>query len=142
MAKMQYTFIGTTDEINQCGCCGRTDLKGTKVLKDNESGEFVFYGSVCGARALGWTVKEFDKAANDAEKARVKARRDYENSHPLRASWNNLLNQLNEVQRERMVAGNRMSFQERMAHPLFLEARKVEAEMKADIEEKYPSKIK
>jgi predicted metal-binding protein len=134
MAQKQYTFIGTTDEINQCGCCGRTDLKGTKVLKDNESGEFVFFGSVCGARALGWTVKEFDKAAKNAEQARIKARREYENSHPNRVKINALLDELNEVQRQRLIAGNKMSFTERMAHPLFIEVKQLQDEMRADVE--------
>lgn len=142
MTQMRYTFIGTTDEITQCGCCGRTDLKGTKVLKDNESGEFVFFGSVCGAKALGWAVKEFDKAAKDADKARAKARREYENSHPNRAKINALLNELNEIQRQRLIAGNKMSFQERMAHPLFIEVKRLQDEMRNDVNTNYPEKIK
>jgi hypothetical protein len=67
-----YTFIGTTDEVTTCGCCGRSDLKGTVVLKDADS-NFVFFGSVCGAKAQGWTVKDFNTAAKTAQKAREQA---------------------------------------------------------------------
>ena len=70
---LAYTFIGTTDEVTTCGCCGRSDLKGTIVLQAADGGDFVFFGSVCGARAQGWTVKDFNKAAKTAEQARKHA---------------------------------------------------------------------
>jgi hypothetical protein len=68
-----YTFIGTTDERTTCDCCGRTNLKYTIVLNDNIDDQFVFFGSQCGARALGWTVKDFNNAAKSADKAAKKA---------------------------------------------------------------------
>lgn len=71
-----YTFIGTTGDVTECGCCGRSDLKKTIVLQDNDSREFVFFGSVCGAKAQGWTIKEFNAAANAAQKAREQAARE------------------------------------------------------------------
>lgn len=83
-----FTFIGTTDEVTDCGCCGRGGLKGTTVLKDSD-GEFHFYGSVCGAKALGWTVQDFNKAGKSAQKqreqARIKARRELEFNHPMKS---------------------------------------------------------
>lgn len=91
---------------------------------------------------LHWTVKEFNAAAKDADKARAKARREYENSHPNRAKINALLNELNEIQRQRMLAGNKMSFTERMAHPLFIEVKRLQDEMRNDINTRYPEKIK
>jgi hypothetical protein len=72
-----YTFIGTTDERTTCDCCGRSDLKKTVVLKDVE-GDFVFFGSVCGARALGWAVKDFNGAAKKADDDAKRARRERE----------------------------------------------------------------
>ncbi len=75
-----YTFIGTTGDVTECGCCGRSDLKKTIVLQDNDSREFVFFGSVCGAKAQGWTVKEFTSAANAAQKAREQAAQERENT--------------------------------------------------------------
>ena len=62
-----YTFIGTTDTVTVCDCCGRANLKGTVVLQADD--DFVHFGSTCGARALGMTVKEFDGGAKSADKA-------------------------------------------------------------------------
>lgn len=69
-----YAFAGTTDEVTSCGCCGRTDLKRTIVLRPTDGGDYVFFGSACGARALGWTVKEFTAAAKRADTAAKQAR--------------------------------------------------------------------
>jgi len=56
-----YTLVGITDEVTECGCCGRTGLKCTMVLKpvagtsaDEISQHFVFFGTGCGAKALTW----------------------------------------------------------------------------------------
>ncbi len=50
-------FLGTTDDVTACECCGKQDLKGTVALSIND-GDAVFYGCVCAARALGRTVRE------------------------------------------------------------------------------------
>ena len=62
-----YTFVGTTDTVTLCGCCGRANLKGTVVLQGAD--DFVYFGSNCGAKALGMTVKDFDNGAKSADKA-------------------------------------------------------------------------
>jgi hypothetical protein len=51
-ANMKLEAVGTTDERNECDCCGKTGLKRTVVLRD-EDGDFRFYGTTCAARALG-----------------------------------------------------------------------------------------
>lgn len=60
-----YTLVGITDEVTECGCCGRTGLKSTMVLRpepgtsaDDISQDFVFFGSGCGAKALTWAEGE------------------------------------------------------------------------------------
>jgi hypothetical protein len=78
-----YTFIGTTDEVLQCGCCGKDNLKSTIVLRNNESGEYVFLGSVCGARAMGWVVKDVNKTAKQADKERKQAIAIARHEHPM-----------------------------------------------------------
>jgi hypothetical protein len=103
-------------------------LKGTKVLKDNESGEFVFFGSVCGARALGWTVKEFDKAAKDADKARRNAIRSAEFNHPNNKAIENLITAANN-------AG--WNFAQRRDNGLFTQINALRAEIKSDIEKEF-----
>ncbi len=59
-------FLGITDEINTCDCCGRTNLKSTVVF-ETDDGDIVHYGSTCAGRNTGkptkvW-VSESEKAA-------------------------------------------------------------------------------
>ena len=39
------TIIGYTDSINECDCCGKTELKGTYCI--DLDGVELYYGSVC-----------------------------------------------------------------------------------------------
>ena len=80
-----YRFIGTTDEVTGCDCCGRQGLKMTIVLQPTEGGDMVFFGSQCGARALGWAVKDVTTTAKNADKERRNAVRAALQSHPLQA---------------------------------------------------------
>jgi hypothetical protein len=63
-----FEAIAITDERTDCDCCGKSGLKRTVVLKD-ENGEFVFFGTTCAARALGKkpsTRTQAEKAVNAA----------------------------------------------------------------------------
>jgi len=85
-----YKMIGITDEVTSCDCCGRTDLKRTIVLERAEDGVIVYFGSQCGARAIGWTTKDFERAAKDAQIDRKKAIDAAVRNHPasiLRSQW-------------------------------------------------------
>lgn len=67
-----YRVLGTTDDFTTCELCGRSDLKGTIVLAvidadGTDSGEIVYYGSDCGARAAGWTHREIRERAREAD---------------------------------------------------------------------------
>lgn len=53
-------FLGYTDEITVCGCCGKTNLKGTYAIEIEGLG-LVFYGSSC-------VQKTFDLSARNLEK--------------------------------------------------------------------------
>lgn len=64
----RFTLLGVTDDVTDCDCCGKRDLKCTMALAEHDAdgnavGE-VYYGRDCGARALGWGV-----TADRAEKA-------------------------------------------------------------------------
>jgi hypothetical protein len=48
---MTYKFCGTTDEITTCDCCGKSNLKKTVVLQ-NENGDYLYYGVDCAARTI------------------------------------------------------------------------------------------
>ena len=77
-----YKMIGITDEVTSCDCCGRTDLKRTVVLERTDDGVIVYFGTTCGARAIGWTTKEFAAAAKDAQIERQRAITRFYNAHP------------------------------------------------------------
>ena len=44
----EFKIIGFTDKINECDCCGRTNLKGTYCIFI-EGNEF-YYGSTCATK--------------------------------------------------------------------------------------------
>jgi len=79
----RFTYLGTSDEVDACDCCGKSDLKSTVAIQDNDSGETLYFGTTCAARALKQTVKEVkagtgaaDRARAEAERARQRAARD------------------------------------------------------------------
>ena len=49
-------IIGYTDSINECDCCGKTELKGTYCIELD--GDELYYGSVCAFKAQGLTMDE------------------------------------------------------------------------------------
>jgi len=49
-------FLGVTDEITTCERCGKNNLKRTVAI-ETETGDVVYYGCDCAARALMPTVK-------------------------------------------------------------------------------------
>ena len=56
----KFRYLGITDEVVQCERCGKPNLRSTIVLvpqdaDGNDDGGEVYYGSSCGARALGVT---------------------------------------------------------------------------------------
>lgn len=65
-------FLGNTDEVTACDCCGRTGLKSTVALEAADEGT-VYYGVTCAARALGRTAKEVRSEARDADRAKAAA---------------------------------------------------------------------
>ena len=50
------TIIGYTDSINECDCCGKTNLKGTYCI--DLDGVELYYGSVCAFKNHGVTIEE------------------------------------------------------------------------------------
>lgn len=64
------TFLGTTDEVDTCDCCGRTGLKSTVALAFDD-GAPVYYGVVCAARALNVAAKLVRSESRRADEARA-----------------------------------------------------------------------
>lgn len=86
-----YKFLGITDEVTTCDCCGRVDLKATTVLERAEDGVIVHFGSQCGARALGWKVKDFNAAGKTAQAERKRAIDAAVRDHPASVLRNQLI---------------------------------------------------
>ena len=70
----QFQFLGTTDEHTSCDCCGKKNLKSTVAIRNLETGEDVFFGVTCAARALKLQVAEVRKGAADADRAEADRR--------------------------------------------------------------------
>lgn len=81
MAETQKAFrvVGSTDEVTECEHCGRQDLKRTVVLDildaDGNTEGRTYFGATCGAKAVGWTAKEFRGFAAAADRAALEAKR-------------------------------------------------------------------
>jgi len=88
---------GFTQDINECECCGRSDLKGTvrMLLVDSDgNGELIgYYGVRCAAAHFGRTAKEIRSEAKAADaaarEADYRARRVAADAQyaALEASW-------------------------------------------------------
>lgn len=55
-------IIGYTDSIQECECCGKTNLKGTFCLEID--GEEFYYGSTCAFKSHGISEDEQTNAIN------------------------------------------------------------------------------
>lgn len=79
-ATKAFRVLGTTDHETTCWLCGRDELRGTIALEildvdGTGTGNVVYYGSSCGAKAAGWTQKEFNTAVKVADQAKRDAHR-------------------------------------------------------------------
>lgn len=66
-----FRVLGTSDEHETCELCGRTELKRTVALECVDTGEVVYYGTDCAARAAGWTERELSTRVRAAEQERA-----------------------------------------------------------------------
>lgn len=70
---------GFTDDVTECGHCGRVDLKGTVRMEamsaENESDGETYMGVVCAARMTGRKASEIRTEASRADRARSAAAR-------------------------------------------------------------------
>lgn len=91
---MEAKFLGTTDDVTTCECCGRANLKATVAISIDGAAP-VFFGTTCAARALGRTAKEIKTSAAraDREIAEAKQReRDAEHAR-FNAAWQAFLDE-------------------------------------------------
>lgn len=66
----RFEVLGISDEVTACDCCGKSNLKRTVCIHDNESGETKYFGTTCAtAPVKGFGVdKEVKEAINKADR--------------------------------------------------------------------------
>ncbi|MGN6108088.1 MAG: hypothetical protein ACTHU0_23475 [Kofleriaceae bacterium] len=67
-------YLGTTDDVTTCECCGRTNLKRTVAISIDDA-DPVHFGVTCAAKALSTTAKEVKLGAKRADDAKATAER-------------------------------------------------------------------
>lgn len=62
-------YLGITEEVTTCGCCGRRGLKRTVALDFEDGTGHTYYGTACAARALNTTPANVERRALEAQAA-------------------------------------------------------------------------
>lgn len=62
----EIKFLGNTDEVDTCDCCGKKNLKSTVALSIDDA-DPVYYGVVCAARALKMSAKDVRSESRKAD---------------------------------------------------------------------------
>lgn len=85
-----FKIVGITDEVTSCECCGKSNLKKTVALMD-DNGNVTYFGQTCASKAAGWTkeyVKEEVKQIDKTNKQLMKEKREeieiWVRRHPLK----------------------------------------------------------
>lgn len=68
-----YRVLGTTDDVTECGICGKVELKGTIAL--DSDGVTIYAGFTCGAKLAGRPVRDIRSDAQRADEAKREAAR-------------------------------------------------------------------
>jgi hypothetical protein len=66
--------LGFTEENTACDLCGKTELKGTYAIED-DNGTIYYLGSTCIKNKYALNQKEFTAKVNEAKEERIEERR-------------------------------------------------------------------
>lgn len=126
-AAKRYTLLGITDERTDCDVCGKSNLKSTMVLRDNESDDIKYCGSECGRQLLGDGIKEYVRQGRDLNREVREFIGESWRNHPmvsrLRAIDQAAVAKVNDHKNSAMPFRERMDAQkaERYADPFWAE---------------------
>ncbi len=67
-----WKILGYTEDVTECGHCGRKDLKGTLALEHQSSGEISHFGIICGAKIANSNKKVIEEQLSEVEKENKK----------------------------------------------------------------------
>ena len=77
MIEPMHKQLGTTDSVNTCDCCGKSNLKFTWAV-ETESGEILHYGSTCVTKHTGKTPAVItNELAKQAEALKADREREF-----------------------------------------------------------------
>lgn len=68
--ELEVKLLGFTEEITDCACCGKSDLKGTYAIDIN--GDLTYFGSVCAFKLHGVSY-DAQKQVKIERKNKIKA---------------------------------------------------------------------
>lgn len=98
-------LLGITDSVNECDCCGKTDLKCTVAFETTDL-QIVYFGRVCATKHYNRQTKEINRELKTiAEIARSQAANEYRN-HEATVALRRLIAELND--------GPRLTFEQRL----------------------------
>ena len=122
-------LLGITDCVNECDCCGKTDLKCTVAFR-TEDCQIVYYGRTCATNHYRQPAKAINSELRAiAETARSEAKKEYKN-HSAVIALSNIIDELNK--------GPRLEFTQRME--MIRPHSEAELLARKEIEEKYCAK--
>lgn len=83
----KFRVLDTTDSVNTCDCCGKTNLKSTFVIEMIETGEVFYYGSVCVTRNTGRRRIELSRMKDEYDAERLKQAQAEYKTRPEKAAY-------------------------------------------------------
>lgn len=90
-----WRILGTTDEWEQCDCCGKPNLKVYVVMEPAEGGEVLHLGTTCAAVMQGRPSIDIRREAREADAA-IRAAKRVEDAKRARvedAAWQAFLDE-------------------------------------------------
>ena len=105
--KIMNKILGITNDVTQCECCGRNDLKATVIIATEDSIIIGYFGSTCARNYVGGTGAEIEKIAKRVTREREEMKAEIERQiasimsterdlinvelrHRLNGGWNKL----------------------------------------------------
>lgn len=71
MTNSKYIYKGVSENVTECDCCGKVDLKRTVVLFNTGLNGFEYFGTTCAKKAANWSSDDFKNAKDDFKAEKI-----------------------------------------------------------------------
>lgn len=71
-----YKILGITNDVTTCECCGRSDLKATVVIGNEDNTVFGYFGCDCARNYVRGTGAQIERNARGVSFQRAEMQRD------------------------------------------------------------------